>query len=365
MRVLIAAGGTGGHLFPGIALAEEFKRRDPKDICVFVGTKGQIESRVVPREGFDLKIIDVKGLRGKSLKDKVWNLFLMLKGVCQSIRIVREYKPDLVVGMGGYTSAPLIFAVLLTGVKTVICEQNTIPGITNRVLSRFVDRVFISFPKTKYLSSMKKARFTGNPVRKILLDSFIEDNVDCGKFTLLVLGGSQGAHSMNEKMLDALDYLLPMKDSIKIIHQTGETDYDWVCEVYAEKKFNSETAKFIDDMARAYRDADFVVCRAGATTISELTVCGKASILVPYPFAANNHQEVNARVLSERGAACMVLNGDLNGRYLAEKITSIAADPTSPSMMEQVAYRLGKPHASKDIVDSCYELMRMDTSGRP
>ncbi len=357
MRVLIAGGGTGGHLFPGIALAEEFMRRDPKSVCVFVGTKGRIESKVVPRAGFELRIIDVKGLKGKSPRDKINNLFLIPGSLYQSALIVREHKPELVIGMGGYASVPVIFAVLLTGIKTAICEQNTIPGTSNRVLARFVNRIFVSFAETKYFPSMKKTRFTGNPVRRELIESFPKRKAQNGKFTILLLGGSQGAHSMNENMLAALDHLMPMKDSLKIIHQTGEADYQWVCREYGEKAFDSEIARFIDDMAAAYRDADLVICRAGATTISELTACGKASVLVPYPFAANNHQEVNARVLSDRGAARMVLNGDLNGKNLAEIVMGMIADSNTLSKMGAEASRLGRPGASKAIVESCYELL--------
>jgi len=357
MKVLIAGGGTGGHLFPGIALAEELKRRDPENISVFIGTKGGIESRVIPKEGFELRNIDIKGLKGKPPIEKICNLFLIPKSVYQSILLIKEYNPELIIGMGGYASAPVIFAAVLTGIKTAICEQNTIPGITNRVMAGFVNRVFISFPETKHLSSTKKTRYTGNPVRKRLIDGASKQKVGKGKFTLLILGGSQGAHSINENMLNALDYLMPVKESLKIIHQTGDTDYHRVCQAYEEKVFDSETKNFIDNMAEAYAEADLVLCRAGATTISELTVYGKASLLVPYPFAANNHQEINAKVLSNRGAAKMVLNGDLSGKNLAEMITGLASNPVTLSKMAKEASKLGKPKASEDIVDSCYELL--------
>ena len=357
MKVFIAGGGTGGHLFPGIALAEEFKRRNPESICVFVGAKGGIESKIIPREGFELRSIDIKGLKGKSFKEKVCNLFLIPQSIYQSIALIKEYNPELVIGMGGYASAPVIFAALLMGIKRVICEQNTIPGVTNRILARFVDSIFISFSETRYLSSMKKARFTGNPIRKKLIDGCLKGKEHKGKFTLLILGGSQGAHSLNEKILDALDYLMPVRKSLNIIHQTGEADYQWVCQAYREKGFTSEVMGFIDDMAAVYRDADLVVCRAGATTISELTLYGKASVLIPYPFAADNHQEINARVLLDKGAAKMVLNGDLTGENLAEMIIDLTADPIAVSRMGEDARKLGKPGAAEDIVDSCYKLL--------
>ena len=360
MRVLLAGGGTGGHLFPGIALAEEFKRRDSETICIFVGAKGGIESRVVPREGFELRNIDIKGLKGKSFKEKVRNLLIIPQSVCQSIALIKEYNPKLVIGMGGYASAPMVFAALLMRIKRVICEQNTIPGITNRILARFVNSIFISFSETKYLSSMKKARFTGNPIRKKLIDDSLKGKEDKGRFTLLILGGSQGAHSLNEKILNALDYLMPLKEYLNIIHQTGEADYQWVCKVYRDKGFSSEVMGFIYDMAAVYRDADLVICRAGASTISELTLYGKASILIPYPFAANNHQEINARALLDKGAAKMVLNGDLTGENLAEMIIDLTADPITLSKMGQESLKLGKPGATKDIVDSCYELLGMN-----
>ncbi|MFA4911625.1 MAG: undecaprenyldiphospho-muramoylpentapeptide beta-N-acetylglucosaminyltransferase [Desulfobacteria bacterium] len=360
MRVLIAGGGTGGHLFPGIALAEEFKRRDPESICVFVGARGGIESKVIPREGFELRSIDIKGLKGKSFKEKVCNLFLIPQSIYQSIALIKAYNPELVIGMGGYASAPVVFAALLRRIKRVICEQNSIPGITNRILARFVNSIFISFSETRYLSSMNKARFTGNPIRKKLIDGSLKGKEHKGKFTLLILGGSQGAHSLNEKILDALDYLMPVRESLNIIHQTGEADYQWVCQTYKEKGFTSEVMGFIDDMAAVYRDADLVICRAGATTISELTLYGKASILIPYRFAADNHQEINARVLVDKGAARMVLNGDLTGENLAGMINDLTADPIAVSRMEQESSKLGKPTAAGDIVDSCYELLGMN-----
>ncbi|MFH2013069.1 MAG: undecaprenyldiphospho-muramoylpentapeptide beta-N-acetylglucosaminyltransferase [Pseudomonadota bacterium] len=360
MIIFVAGGGTGGHLFPGIALAEEFKRRNPETICIFIGAGGGIESRVVPKEGFELRSIDIKGLKGKSFKEKVGNLFIIPRSIYQSIALIREYNPRLVIGMGGYASAPIVFAALLMRVKRVICEQNTIPGVTNRILARFVNNIFVSFMETRYLSSMKKTQFAGNPIRKKLTEGSLKGKKPKGKFTLLVLGGSQGAHSLNEKILDALGYLIPVKEFLNIIHQTGEADCQWVSQVYREKGFKSEIMGFIDDMAAVYREADLVVSRAGASTIAELTLFGKASILIPYPFAANNHQEVNARVLLDKGAAKMVLNKDLTGENLAEMIINLTADPATLSKMEEESLKLGKPRAAEDVVDSCYKLLGMN-----
>jgi UDP-N-acetylglucosamine--N-acetylmuramyl-(pentapeptide) pyrophosphoryl-undecaprenol N-acetylglucosamine transferase len=359
MMILIAGGGTGGHLFPGIALAEEFTIRDSRNTCIFVGTKEGIESKVIQREGFDLKTIDVKGIKGKSIKEKVGNLLLVPKSLYQSLALMKDYKPNLVIGTGGYASAPVVFVAFLMRIKTAICEQNSFPGITNRILARFADRIFISFPQTMYLSSMKKSRFTGNPIRKRLRDSILKEKVQKEKFTLLVLGGSQGSHSINEKMLEALVYLAPYKDSFRIIHQTGDTDHQRVSQIYRDKGMDSKIVKFIDDMAGVYQEANLVICRAGATTISELTLFGKASILIPFSFAANNHQEKNARVLLNNEAAKMVLDRDLNGKNLAEMITALASDPDTISNMEKAALKLGKPKATKDIVDICYEMLNI------
>ena len=357
MKVLIAGGGTGGHLFPGLALAEEFKRRDPDTLCIFVGTERGIESTIVPEYGFQLRTIDVGGLKGKSVMEKVRNLFRIPGSMCQAVFMMREYTPELVIGMGGYASAPVVFGAFLMGIKRVICEQNTIPGIANRILARFVNRVFISFSETRYLSSMKRTRLTGNPIRRSLKESLSENGTPRQRFTLLVLGGSQGAHSINEKVLAALDYLVSEKDALQIIHQSGNADFQWVSQVYDEKGFHAEVVQFIDDMSSAYRDADLVICRAGATTISELTVCGKASILIPYPFAANNHQEINAKILSERGAAKMILNGDVSGENLAIMIDELACDPMTLSHMRKESFSLGRPNACEDVVESCYELL--------
>jgi UDP-N-acetylglucosamine--N-acetylmuramyl-(pentapeptide) pyrophosphoryl-undecaprenol N-acetylglucosamine transferase len=359
MMILIAGGGTGGHLFPGIALAEEFTIRDSRNTCIFVGTKEGIESKVIQREGFDLKTINVKGIKGKSIKEKVGNLLLVPKSLYQSLALMKDYKPNLVIGTGGYASAPVVFVAFLMRIKTAICEQNSFPGITNRILARFADRIFISFPQTMYLSSMKKSRFTGNPIRKRLRDSILKEKVQKEKFTLLVLGGSQGSHSINEKMLEALVYLAPYKDSFRIIHQTGDTDHQRVSQIYRDNGMDSKIVKFIDDMAGVYQEANLVICRAGATTISELTLFGKASILIPFSFAANNHQEKNARVLLNNEAAKMVLDRDLNGKNLAEMITALASDPDTISNMEKAALKLGKPKATKDIVDICYEMLNI------
>ncbi|MDY6854344.1 MAG: undecaprenyldiphospho-muramoylpentapeptide beta-N-acetylglucosaminyltransferase [Thermodesulfobacteriota bacterium] len=357
MRILIAGGGTGGHLFPGIALAEEFIRRDCQNTCIFVGTMEGIESRVVQREGFDLKTIDVKGVKGKSIKEKVGNLFLIPKSLYQSFALIKDNRPNLVIGTGGYASAPVVFVAFLMRIKTAICEQNSFPGITNRILARFVDRIFISYPQTVYLSSMKKARFTGNPIRKSLIESVLKKKVQKEKFTLLVLGGSQGAHSVNEKMIEALIYLAPYKESLRIIHQTGDTDHQRVSQIYTEKGMDSKIVQFIDDMAQAYQAANLVICRAGATTLSEITLFGKASILIPFSFAANNHQEKNARVLLNKEAAKMILERDLNGKNLADLIIALASDQDTILNMEKAALKLGKPKAAKEIVDICYEIL--------
>jgi UDP-N-acetylglucosamine--N-acetylmuramyl-(pentapeptide) pyrophosphoryl-undecaprenol N-acetylglucosamine transferase len=354
MRVIIAGGGTGGHLFPGIAIAEELTMRDRTNQVLFVGTAVGLEAKILPKRSIPLQTIRVRGIKGKSLFRKTGALLGIPQAVARSLTIIRGAHPHLIIGLGAYVSGPMILAASLLGVRRVIQEQNVIPGATNRISGRLAHRVFVSFEESRGYFAPEKVVVTGNPIRK--------EFTAPGKaperkgFGLLVFGGSRGAHRINQAMIEALDSLEDLKAHLRIVHQTGTEDAPKVAETYKGKGFAARVEAFIDDMVAPYQESHLVICRAGATTISELTVCGRASVLIPYPYAANNHQEINARVLVERGAARMILDRDLSGATLAGAIRSLFTQPEEIAAMEKASARLGKPDAAKRIVDECYRV---------
>jgi UDP-N-acetylglucosamine--N-acetylmuramyl-(pentapeptide) pyrophosphoryl-undecaprenol N-acetylglucosamine transferase len=357
MKVLIAGGGTGGHLFPGIALAEELLTRHPNNEVVFVGTSRGLEARVVPQAGYPLELISTRGLKGMGFKQLMKSLLVLPWSFIQSWQILRRHKPDVVVGVGGYASGPLVMAAYLQRVPTAVQEQNAIPGLTNRILGKFARVVFVSFDEAKPYFPDGKAQLVGNPIRRKLLDNYLRSRAQTGKFGLLVFGGSQGARAINDRMMEALPHLADLKDELFVLHQTGKADGDRVREGYRRLGFKAEVVEFIDDMSSAYARADLVICRAGATTLAEITVCKKASLLIPFPFAADNHQEINAQALVKNGAAIMVREAELSGEKLAAEIRTLKQDPALLRRMERQAGLFGRPEAAKELADVCVRLM--------
>lgn len=350
MRTVIAGGGTGGHLFPGIALAEELKSRSLDNVVMFVGTKKGIEQRIIPPMGYELKTISGAGIIGGSPLQRIRGFFQFLIGFFQALWLIRSLRPDLVLGTGGYASVSVILAAYLLRVETAICEQNSIPGLTNRVLGRFVKKVFIAFEESDVFFPRKKLFFTGNPVRKEFLyqSHFLKKKGE--RFTLFILGGSQGARSINQGMIECLDSMTPLRDTLEIIHQTGFQDFTRVKEAYEKKEFKAEVAPFITGMASVYGRADLVVSRAGAISITEILVSGKPSVLIPYPYAAYNHQEMNAKILTDKGAARMILDKDL-GNNLGEMILHLINHPEELKAMGDKAKILARPEAARAIID--------------
>lgn len=357
MRVLIAGGGTGGHLYPGVALAEEITTRQKGNHVLFVGTTRGIEARVVPDLGYPIQYIDVVGLKGKGLFGLLRGLFQVPVAFVQSLKILNEFKPEVAVGVGGYASGPMILAAWLRRIPTAILEQNTIPGITNRLLSRFVDAVYVMFESTSEHFPRRKVHALGNPIRRQLLENFLRSKIESANFTVLVLGGSQGAHTVNLRMLEAAEHLKSHSDRVRIVHQTGENDLELVKKAYADLGVPAEAYAFINDMSAVYLRSDLVVCRAGATTLAEVMVAKKASILIPYPFAADNHQELNAQSMVDAGAAKMIRERELDGKRLADEILALFGDREKIKAMEQAASRTGRPEAAREIVDACVELI--------
>jgi len=362
VRMLIAGGGTGGHLFPGIALAEEVITRHPKNEVMFVGTRRGLEARVVPECGYRLELITARGLKGVGPVRMLLGLIALPLAFFESWRILMRYRPDVVVGVGGYASGPVVLAAKLQGVPTAVQEQNAFPGLTNRILGRFVRIVFVAFDESRRYFPASKVQLIGNPIRRMLLDNYLRSHRAHDKFTVLVFGGSQGARGINDRVLEALDHLRELKDELHFIHQTGKKDLELVQSGYARRGFSAEVIEFIADMSSAYAKAELVICRAGAATLAELTVCKKASILIPFPAAADNHQEVNAQAMVAAGAALMFRESELTGERLANEIRSLKANPEALRKMERQAGLLGRPEASKELADVCVQMM-VDTWG--
>jgi UDP-N-acetylglucosamine--N-acetylmuramyl-(pentapeptide) pyrophosphoryl-undecaprenol N-acetylglucosamine transferase len=275
----------------------------------------------------------------------------------QSSRIIRGFAPDIVMGVGGYASGPAVLAARFMGVPTVIAEQNAIPGETNKILGRFADRIFVSFPETTRWFRKDRIRVTGNPIRAAIAEAQRRERKPGEPFGLLIFGGSQGAHRINQATLEALPHLGKLKERLRIIHQTGKDDLELVTKGYRDEAMEAEVLPFITDMAAAYGKADLLVCRAGATSIAEITASGKAAIFIPFPFAVNDHQTKNAELLVNRGAAAMIPERALTGESLSGVIRRLAQDPVKIEEMQRNAASLGNARAAADIVDECMALV--------
>jgi UDP-N-acetylglucosamine--N-acetylmuramyl-(pentapeptide) pyrophosphoryl-undecaprenol N-acetylglucosamine transferase len=354
----VAGGGTGGHVFPGVALAEEVVGRHPRNDVVFVGTARGLEAQVVPAAGFPIELVDVRGLKGKGPRAFLSNLLLLPRAFLRSLGILRRWRPDMVVGVGGYASGPVVAAAWLLRIPTAVQEQNAVAGLTNRLLGRVVQAAFTAFPEAAASFPRRAVHQLGNPIRRSLLDNFMRPSAAHDRPGLLVFGGSQGAHALNMRVIEALPHLADLRGSLRIVHQTGARDREQVERGYRAVGFEPDVREFIGDMSRAYAESDLVVCRAGATTLAELTVCKKPSILIPFPAAADNHQVINARSLAEAGAAVMIEERELTGELLAAEIRSILGSPERRARMSRAAGRMGSPAAAREIADGCAELVR-------
>jgi UDP-N-acetylglucosamine--N-acetylmuramyl-(pentapeptide) pyrophosphoryl-undecaprenol N-acetylglucosamine transferase len=362
MRFVIAGGGTGGHLFPGIAIAEAFIEREMGNEALFIGTERGIEAKVLAGGKFPLRTIQAMPLKGRSLLGKVKAIWSIPMAITEAYSILKDFQPQLVLGVGGYASGPTLMAASILGMKRAIHEQNVIPGMTNRILKWFSQRIFVSFEETKRYFPDEKTIVTGNPIRREIFQPGTNvkgiEKREKGRFTLLIFGGSAGAHRINEAVIGALDQLQEIKSFLRFFHQTGKEDVDWVSKGYREKGFDALVRPFFEDMATYYQLSDLVVCRSGASTVAELAVCGKAAVLIPYPYAAHNHQLINAQKLVELGAARMIQDEELNGPSLAQTILQLYEHPEERNRMEEEIRQVGRPRAAEEIVDHCYALVR-------
>jgi UDP-N-acetylglucosamine--N-acetylmuramyl-(pentapeptide) pyrophosphoryl-undecaprenol N-acetylglucosamine transferase len=352
--VVLAGGGTGGHLFPGLAVAREFQRRDSTAEILFIGTAQGIEFRLLPREGFKLETLEVKGIKGRGLRGWLDAAYGVPVSLVRSSAMLKKFRPDCVIGLGGYASGPVLLAAKLAGMRCAIMEQNLRPGFTNKLLGRLVHRVFTAYPQSAEFFPGAQVIETGNPVRWQSLPAVAQQD----KFSLLIFGGSAGARRINYAVVEALKSLTDLKDEIFITHQTGVLDFMAIKQAYASLPFVAEVMPFIEAMDVAYAKADLVLCRAGATTVAELTAFGKAAILVPYPYAIYDHQRGNAQALQEQGAAEMILDQDLNGKILVEKLRGYLSNRGRITRMAAAARAVGRPDAAARIVDECYALAR-------
>lgn len=359
MRLIIAGGGTGGHLFPGIAVAEEFLARDPANEVLFVGTEQGIEARAVPAAGYRLELISAAGIRGKGGISQITGIAKMFYGYAQSRKVLKAFRPDLVLGVGGYASLPMVLAAGGMRITRFIHEQNAIPGQTNRLLARFVDQVFITLEESAGYFPKDSILLTGNPLRRQILDMVGKQDSSRipseqsrpGGFNLFVFGGSQGAHAINMAMVQALPFLKESPVKLTISHQTGEKDCREVGDAYRAAGLEACVTPFISDMAAEYAKASLIVCRAGATTIAEVTACGKACLFIPFPNAVDDHQRRNAEALLKKEAGFMLLEQELSGERLAKIIIDLAMDTETVKATAERALGLARLDAAGIIVD--------------
>lgn len=356
LSVIIAGGGTGGHIYPGIAIAQEFKRRNPENRVLFVGTAKGLETKIVPREGFELKLIEVAALKRVGLVKAIKSLLLLPKSFLAVRSLIRDFKPDVVIGVGGYSSGPVGLIAALSGVPVLVAESNALPGFTNRILARFVKAAAVSFEEARRFFG-NKAVITGNPVRADFFNVPPKPATDT--IHLLVTGGSQGARAINEALIGAVEFLEPVlrKEGgrFALVHQTGEADFEKVKAAYMKLSpagpLKAEAKPFIEKMVAEFAQADLVICRAGATTVAELAAAGKPALMVPFPFAADDHQRKNAEAVERAGAGRMILQAELTPERLAQELLWLARDAQQLQRMSEASRQLGHPDAAKRVAD--------------
>jgi UDP-N-acetylglucosamine--N-acetylmuramyl-(pentapeptide) pyrophosphoryl-undecaprenol N-acetylglucosamine transferase len=377
MRVIIAGGGTGGHVIPALAIAQQLKKQFAAEV-LFIGTARGIETRLVPQAGFPLELIQVGALKNVSLMTRVKTMFDLPRALWTAGRMLNDFRPDVVIGVGGYASGPAMLSAIRRRIPTLAFEPNVVPGFANRMVARFVSAAAVHFEETR--EYFRNAKVTGVPVREAFFSIPAKEmatksgvtSANSGAEnipTLLVFGGSQGAHAINQAMIESLPGLRAKIPSIRIVHQTGQRDYDSVLAAYRQLGMTKlgesgeppattsgnfsqcEVHKFIDDMPATFARADLLVCRSGASTVGEITAAGKPAIFVPFPRAADDHQNVNARALERVGAAVVVEESNLGAAYLVETIVSLLNDPARLRSMSAAAKSLAHPKAVEEIAE--------------
>jgi UDP-N-acetylglucosamine--N-acetylmuramyl-(pentapeptide) pyrophosphoryl-undecaprenol N-acetylglucosamine transferase len=356
MNVVIAAGGTGGHFYPAIALAEEFRRQDARTIVTLIGTGRALEQMMVAETDIKIEPLQVQGVVGKGLLASLRGLLLVPRAIWKAMQFLRAAQADLVIGTGGYTSPPVVIAAWLLGVKRVLLEPNAIPGLANRVLGPLAHRVFVSFENARSYFNPAKVNLVGAPIRKAFVHP--PPSVHSGEIkTVLVCGGSQGATALNTAMIEAVKQSDRLRKTFQIIHQTGMADLARVQKAYEEIDAHVEVVPFLRDMPKTLRAADLVISRCGALTLAEISACGKPAVLIPYPAATHQHQEHNARVFEQAGAGVMLLQSDTTGLRLAQVIESLVNNQEQVRSMGQRSLALRKVDSAEVTVRECEELV--------
>jgi len=360
--LMIAGGGTGGHIYPAVAIAQEWLARDAARKVVFVGTEYGLEKTIVPKAGFPLEFISVGGLKGKGPVDLAKNLARLPLGFVQAWRVVGRHKPAVVLGVGGYSSGPVLLAARLRGVPTLIHEQNAYPGLTNRLLAKFVKAVAVAFADAAPRLKRSDAVVTGNPIRKEFFSAAPDtQHPRPDTHRLLIFGGSQGSRILNDAVTGALLFLARMKDRLDIVHQTGPKELEKVQAAYRGSAFpDARVVPYLDPIVDEIAAADLVVSRAGAMTIGELAAAGRAAILIPFAAATNNHQELNARVVERAGGAVVITEAELTPERLGIAISEIVSDPGRTARMSAASRTLAAPEATKRIVDLLEKIERSE-----
>jgi UDP-N-acetylglucosamine--N-acetylmuramyl-(pentapeptide) pyrophosphoryl-undecaprenol N-acetylglucosamine transferase len=351
--LMIGGGGTGGHIYPAIAIAREYVGRNPSRRVVFVGTERGLEKTIVPKAGFPLEFISVGGLKGKGGLDLLRSIARLPFGFIQAFRLIGKHRPNVALGVGGYSSGPVLLAAVLRGVPTIVHEQNAFPGLTNRLLSRFVKKVAVAFVEALPRMNRPDGVVTGNPVRTEFFAAK-RPAAAGNRQRLLIFGGSQGSRVLNDAMTGALLFLSRLKDRLDIVHQTGPNELQKVQQAYRTSGAfpNARVVAYLDPIVDEIAAADLVVSRAGAMTIGELSAIGRPAIFVPFAAATNNHQELNARVVEKAGGGIVITESELSPERLGHAIEQIIGDPERTRRMGEAARKLATPEAAKKVVDS-------------
>ncbi len=344
MRAILAGGGTGGHVIPALAIAQELKNVYSAEV-IFIGTQRGIENRLVPKAGFELQLIQVGALNRVSTATRVKTMLDLPKAIAASRTIIRKFKPDVMIGVGGYASGPAMLAAKLCRVPAVIFEPNIYPGFANRLVAPFASAAAVHFKETcKYF---RQCSVTGVPVRQAFFE--IPARRAEVRKNLLVFGGSQGAKAINQAIVETLPQLYGAVPGLRIIHQTGEKEYEAVARAYLEGNFAADVSPFIDDMPSAFAEAELIMCRSGASTVAEITAAAKPAIFIPLPTAADDHQTKNAQALVDAGAARMVTQDRLTPERLVEQVGGLFADTSQLEKMSRAAVALAHPNAAAEI----------------
>ncbi|WP_209125817.1 undecaprenyldiphospho-muramoylpentapeptide beta-N-acetylglucosaminyltransferase [Alkalihalobacillus sp. BA299] len=361
MRVIVSGGGTGGHIYPALSLIQEIKKQYANAEILYIGTENGLESELVTRENIPFKTINITGFRRKLSFENVKTIYRFLKGTNDSKKMIKQFKPDVVVGTGGYVCGPVVFAASQLNIPTVIHEQNSVPGLTNKFLSRYVDKIVLSFPESKNFFPEGKTVYLGNPRASEVISTSADRGRQSvglkeGKKSVLIVGGSRGARPINDAFLEVLP---EMKDfDYQFLYVTGQVHYEKVMDA-VKAKGNPENViikPFIHNMPEVLASVDLIVARAGATTLAEITALGLPSILIPSPYVTNNHQEKNARALSVKGAAVVRLEKEMSGKVLLEDIDTIFKKAGKWEEMHKAALSLGMPNAATHFVELIADL---------